>query len=253
MKIHWLLSITFIYLFLFTITCCGESRWDDSNEGIELIFDISPETGKNENNTHQKIMLKKITKRLDDFGITRKKLEIPDKNTLTIQVPLYKELDRVKKIITLQGNLEIRPVIEDTINKSKHYKKLNYKNSSEKLLVGEDLLLNNDHIKKSTPLIHASTNSPYILIEFNNIGAKLFSDLSERYIGKRLAIIIDDYIYTAPVLIEKITGDSINITSDFTVEDTIDLSIILNNSPLPGRVTLRDEKVIDHDRWANNN
>ena len=246
MKINWLLSVAIICFLFATVGCSNENKWDDSNEGIQFTLDIVPSNGKIDNSNHANEISKIIAKRLDEFNIKKKKVEVKSGSTIIVQVPLYKQIDRVKKFITQQGKLEIRVVNEESKNDNSDHEALPVVASTEKLFVENDILISNKHIKNAIFRISASNNSPYILIEFTNIGAQLFSEITEKHINRRLAIIVDHYIYAAPIIREKIVSDSAMLSGDFTVEEAFDLSIILKNSSFPRKVTVRNEDIIDH-------
>ncbi|PJC51087.1 MAG: hypothetical protein CO032_01375, partial [Nitrosopumilales archaeon CG_4_9_14_0_2_um_filter_34_16] len=71
---------------------------------------------------------------------------------------------------------------------------------------------------------------PYIYIEFDTEGSKLFEDITERNIGKPLAIFIDDELISAPNVNEKITGGAAVIMGQFTEEEANKLAARLNEA-----------------------
>jgi preprotein translocase subunit SecD len=76
-------------------------------------------------------------------------------------------------------------------------------------------------------------NEPYVSISFNATGARIFEEVTGANVKKRLAIILDNTVYSAPVIQEKISGGNAQITGTFTTEDAKDLSIVLRSGALP--------------------
>jgi preprotein translocase subunit SecD len=74
---------------------------------------------------------------------------------------------------------------------------------------------------------------PYVSIEFNAAGAKIFEEVTGENIGKRLGIVLDNTVYSAPVIRDRIAGGSAMIEGYFTDEEAKDLSIVLRAGALP--------------------
>ncbi|MCD6429200.1 protein translocase subunit SecD [bacterium] len=85
---------------------------------------------------------------------------------------------------------------------------------------------------------------PLVLLRFNDEGAKLFAEITERNIGKPLAIYIDNVLISAPVVQEKITGGRAQITGKFTIEEAKELVRNLNAGALPVPINLISQKTI---------
>ena len=79
-------------------------------------------------------------------------------------------------------------------------------------------------------------NEPYVSIEFNSEGARIFDKITAENVGKRLAIVLDNTVYSAPVVKERISGGKASITGGFTMEEAKDLAIVLRAGALPAPV-----------------
>jgi preprotein translocase subunit SecD len=77
-----------------------------------------------------------------------------------------------------------------------------------------------------------------VAIEFNSLGAKLFDQATAANVGKRFAIVLDNNIYSAPVIRERISGGSAQISGSFTEKTAADLAIILRAGALPAPVKI---------------
>lgn len=89
-----------------------------------------------------------------------------------------------------------------------------------------------------------NTNNPYISLQFNDEGSKIFADLTSKNIGKSVAIYIDNSLLSAPVVQEEITGGRAQITGQFTVQEAKDLAKNLNAGALPVPIKLISQQSI---------
>jgi len=89
-----------------------------------------------------------------------------------------------------------------------------------------------------------TSGKPYIALKFNKTGAKKFSNITGQNINKRLAIVLDDVVYVAPVIKDKIPNGEASITGSFTIEETNDLVIVLNAGNLPAPVNIIEERTV---------
>ena len=85
---------------------------------------------------------------------------------------------------------------------------------------------------------------PYVALEFNARGAKQFDELTGRNVGKRLAIILDNTVYSAPVIRERISGGRASITGNFDIKEARDLAIVLRAGALPAPVHVAEERTV---------
>ncbi|MFN3406212.1 MAG: protein translocase subunit SecD [Caldimicrobium sp.] len=106
------------------------------------------------------------------------------------------------------------------------------------LLLKRDTLLTGEYIRNAQVRIDPNFNEPYVWVQFNERGAKVFEAITSAYVGKRLAIVLDDVVRSAPVIREKITGGEAQITGSFTMEEAQDLALVLRAGALPAPVKI---------------
>src|SRR3989344_1236186 len=99
-------------------------------------------------------------------------------------------------------------------------------------------------LKRADVAFDETTGKPNVSIEFNEKGAELFSSITEKNIGKPLAIVLDGQIISAPVVQEKITGGSARISGEFTLDQAKNLAIQLNSGALPISVKLVEQRTV---------
>jgi protein-export membrane protein SecD len=98
------------------------------------------------------------------------------------------------------------------------------------------------YLKRADFFLDPMTSEPSVTLEFNEEGAKIFEDLTQRNIGKHLAIFIDQKMISSPVVREKISGGKAQITGRFTVEEAKELARNLNAGALPAPIKLISQK-----------
>ena len=90
----------------------------------------------------------------------------------------------------------------------------------------------------------AQYNQPYVSIKFNAKGAKIFKILPLNNVGKRLAIVLDNVVKSAPVIREPIPGGRAQIEGNFTLEEAKDLAIVLRAGSLPAPMKILEERTV---------
>ena len=85
---------------------------------------------------------------------------------------------------------------------------------------------------------------PSISMQMNSNGAKLWRKLTSNNINRRIAIVLDDYVYSAPVVQNEIPNGNSQITGNFTIDEAQDLANILKAGTLPAPTTIVEDVVI---------
>ncbi|MFD3000228.1 protein translocase subunit SecDF [Pontibacter toksunensis] len=88
------------------------------------------------------------------------------------------------------------------------------------------------------------TGRPEISMTMNPTGAKKWARLTGENVGRQVAIVLDDYVYSAPVVQGEITGGSSSISGNFTVEEAQDLANILKAGKMPAPTRIVEEAVV---------
>lgn len=86
--------------------------------------------------------------------------------------------------------------------------------------------------------------SPCVTMEMNSDGARRWAQLTKMNIGKAVAIVLDNTVYSAPRVNSEITGGNSQITGNFTIEDTKDLANTLNSGKMPAPTRIVQEEVV---------
>ena len=104
--------------------------------------------------------------------------------------------------------------------------------------------LTGQYLDKANLVFYQQTGNPLITLDFNEEGAKLFAEITKRNIDKILAIYIDGVAISTPVVNEKITGGSAQITGQFGIEEAKELARNLNAGALPVPINLISQQSV---------
>jgi preprotein translocase subunit SecD len=203
--------------------------------------------------------LETIRNRVDEFGVAEPTIQRQGARDIVVQLPGSRDAERAIKRIGETARLEFRLVDDqqsvDEALKGKvpeglevlYERKVN-KQTGEvtrlPLLLKKQILLTGDALTHAEVRIGSQFNEPYVSIEFDRDGARRFERITSENAGKRLAIVLDNTIYSAPVIRERIAGGQAQITGSFTIEEASDLAIILRAGALPAPVRILYESII---------
>ncbi len=198
--------------------------------------------------------LKVIRTRIDQFGVVEPDIRKMKNNRIQVQLPGLKDAKRAIKIIRRTAHLEFK-LVDDEVDIQKAikgdippYDEILYKYTKKPdgtytktpIVVRKKVLLTGEYITDASVGFDAY-NQPYVALSFNRRGAKIFERITGEYKKKRLAIILDNKVYSAPVIQEKIIGGRASITGRFTVDEAHDLAIVLRAGSLPAPMKILQE------------
>ena len=88
------------------------------------------------------------------------------------------------------------------------------------------------------------TGRPDVSMQMNAFGARKWKELTGKNVGRSIAIILDNYVYSAPNVNSEISGGNSSISGNFTVEQAQDLANVLKAGKLPAPTTIVEEAVV---------
>lgn len=194
--------------------------------------------------------LETIRNRIDQFGVSEPSIQREGINHIVVQLPGIKDPQRAIDLIGKTARLEFKMVREDIppsspnipedaeILKERLVDQTTGAVNEVPYVIQKKPLITGDLLTDAQVRIDSQFNQPYVAIEFNSLGAKLFDQATAANVGKRFAIVLDNNIYSAPVIRERISGGSAQISGSFTEKTAADLAIILRAGALPAPVKI---------------
>ena len=199
--------------------------------------------------------LETIRNRIDQFGVAEPDIRQQGEKRILIQLPGVKDTQRAKDLIGKTALLEFKLVDEAHIGsaspdgatppgsewvepfiKNSHTKETPYLLKKRTLLTGANLT--------DARVEFDQFNQPHVAIEFDKKGARIFEQITGENIKKRLAIVLDNRVHTAPTIQDKISGGRAQITGRYTLEEANDLAIVLRAGALPAPVKVLEERTV---------
>jgi preprotein translocase subunit SecD len=206
-----------------------------------------------------RVGLETIRNRVDQFGVAEPSIQRQGDNRILVQLPGVQDPDRAKALIGKTALLEFK-LVDDRADPEAagrgtvpegdellYQRRLDKESGTERkvpYVVHKQAYVTGRDLTTARVSIDQNTSEPYVSVEFNATGAKAFADLTEGNVGKRLAIVLDGNVHSAPVIRERIPSGRAQITGGFTTQEATDLAIVLRAGALPAPVTVLEERTV---------
>jgi preprotein translocase subunit SecD len=192
-----------------------------------------------------------IRNRIDQFGVREPQIVAEGDDRIVVQLPGVKDQQRAIELVGKTALLEFKLVdegasVEESLKGSlPEDDQLLYQKSTDPqsgrvtktpIVVKKRALLTGDTIKTAKVNFGNQAGGAHVSISFDTRGAKVFDRVTAENVKRRLAIVLDDTVYSAPVIQERISGGEAQITGNFTPEEASDLAIVLRAGSLPAPV-----------------
>ncbi|MBU0900280.1 protein translocase subunit SecD [bacterium] len=195
-----------------------------------------------------------IRNRVDEFGVSEPIIQKQGKEKILVQLPGIKDIERAINLIGKTALLKFKLVNEDNLEEAiggkafEGYELLYQENENKRkaplLLKVEPELTGANLVEAQVKFDPNMFNRPYIAIELDEEGANKFAEITGTNLNKRLAIVLDDKIKSAPVIKSKISDGKAVIEGDFTLEEARDLAMVLRAGSLPAPIKIIEKRVV---------
>jgi preprotein translocase subunit SecD len=203
--------------------------------------------------------LETIRNRIDQFGVSEPIIQRQGQTGILIQLPGIQDPERAKEIVGKTALLEFK-LVDESVNVEDAIKngpppgrqvlyghagkgeglaaeKQAYVLESRALMTGE--YIQDARVRPAEQLQGASVE-----LILNASGARLFEQITAANVKRRLAIVLDNRVYSAPVIQERIGGGRASITGSFDIKEARDLAIVLRAGALPAPVEIAEERTV---------
>ncbi|GAB4258344.1 MAG: protein translocase subunit SecD [Deferrisomatales bacterium] len=201
-----------------------------------------------------------IRNRVDQFGVSEPTIVPQGERRILIQLPGVKDPERAIKLIGKTAQLEFR-LLEESVSVDQALKdgpppgtEILYELQKDPVtgqvvgrtpfLVQKRVLLTGEVITDARVQIDQRYNEPYVSLEFDRRGARIFERITGENVNRRLAIVLDGVVQSAPVIRERIGGGRAQITGRFSLEEARDLTIALRSGSLPAPVKILERRTV---------
>ena len=239
------------------------SEKESAGSADRLVWELREAEAKRIKDSAINQALETIRNRIDQFGVAEPIVQRQGLKQIVVQLPGVKEPKRARDLIKETALLEFKMLDEDNqpkldlparIPKDKEEEVL--KQAEAKLPAGDQILFERGvdkdtgreyripYLVKKRVMLTGDVlsdarvsigqfNDPYVSITFDGKGGREFERITGDNIKKRMAVVLDNTIYSAPVIQDRITGGRAQITGTFSMQEANDLAIVLRAGALP--------------------
>jgi preprotein translocase subunit SecD len=190
-----------------------------------------------------------VRKRIDEMGTKEPQIQKQGADRIVIQLPGVQDPSEIKALMGKTAKMTFHLVDETTTPQAAQMGKLP---ADSVLMTGDEtgyIVLKRAVVVGGGDLDDARQSygdmgEPSVSFKFKKAGANKFAKATSENIGKRLAIVLDGRVISAPVINSAITGGNGVITGNFTVQSANDLALLLRSGALPAPLTVVEERVV---------
>lgn len=217
---------------------------DIRNAGNKILYRLN-DTGVRERMTQtigQTIEI--IRKRIDGSGTQEPLIQRQGDNRIVLQLPGVEDPSTIKQLLGKTAKMTFH-LVDDTRDASDTVPPnlfVSKDDAGVQYVLQKRVYVSGESLVDAQPTY--SDNQPVVSFRFDTVGARKFGSLTSRSVGKRIAIVLDGTVISAPNVNEPILGGSGIITGNFTVETAGDLALLLRSGALPVPLTIAEERTV---------
>ncbi|MFC1809825.1 protein translocase subunit SecD [Candidatus Omnitrophota bacterium] len=204
-----------------------------------------------------------IMNRIDQFGVTEPSIQRQGKDRLIVQLPGVTNRERAINLIKKTALLEFKlvehddeianQVIDGEITEGYTIHELGEGLNKEQIVIKNEAVLTGDTLVDAGVQFDSSGfGQPIVALEFDKDGGRKFAEVTSKAardfrsdgIPRRLAIILDGKIHTAPQMKERIPDGRAVITGNFSINEARDTAIVLRAGALPCPISIEEERTV---------
>ena len=231
----------------------------DGKRGVDYVLGIMDKEVETIKKAAVEQALETIRNRIDQYGVSEPSIQRESENRILVQLPGVKDPERAIKLIGQTAVLEFKVVDEEhsleealagklppgsLILYQRIYDPATNRTERIPMLIRKRTLMTGDALADARVEFDRTYNRPHVGIRFNPRGARIFDQIAAENVNRRLAIILDDNVYSAPVIRQAHYGGQAVIEGNFTTEEARDLAIVLRAGSLPAPVTIAEKRAV---------
>ena len=195
------------------------------------------------NNSALKQSIEIVRRRIDDVGTKEPTILQRGEKRILVELPGLKDPERIKTLLGKTAKLNFRMVSE---NSEFGVDEL-ISEIGEPLKISKRIVMSGENLIDAQPSIQNQQNEPAVSFTLDRIGSQKFGRTTSDNVGKRLAIVLDGKIISAPNINEPITSGKGIISGNFTFQEATDLALLLRSGALPTPLDVVEERTVGPD------
>ncbi len=186
-----------------------------------------------------------VRRRIDEVGTKDPTIIKRGNDRILIELPGLDDPNRIKNLLGKTANLTFRFITE--VDDSFGSEFLFFEDGKNKLSVNKRVIISGENLVNARPTFDNSNNETIVSFTLDRVGSKRFAKATTNNVGKRLAIILDNKIISAPQVREPILSGSGQISGNFTFQSATDLALLLRSGALPAPLNIVEERTVGPD------
>ena len=195
------------------------------------------------NNSALKQSIEIVRRRIDDVGTKEPTILQRGEKRILVELPGLKDPERIKNLLGKTAQLNFRLVAD---NEEFGVEKIKSE-TGEDLNISKRVVMSGENLLDAQPNFSNQSNQPTVSFTLDRIGAQKFGRATTDNVGKRLAIVLDNKIISAPSINEPITSGNGVITGNFSFQEATDLALLLRSGALPTPLDVVEERTVGPD------
>lgn len=231
---------------------------DVLRDGLELVYQLREgEVAIMQDHAVQQ-SLEVLRNRIDELGLAEPTIQVQGQRRILVQLPGAKDFKKAKKLLGKTARLEFKLIDESMSPQAARDrgippgseilpgkdKDATTGKPKQSYLVQSRVLITGDMLNGAEVRYDTQYNEPYVALNFNSMGGEIFYEVTKKNVDKRLAIILDGKVMSAPSIREPISGGSAQVTGGFTTEEAKILAIALRAGALPADIKILEERSV---------
>ena len=195
------------------------------------------------NNSALKQSIEIVRRRIDDVGTKEPTILQRGEKRILVELPGLKDPERIKALLGKTAQLNFRLVSDNNEFGTDEL----ISENGEKLNISKRIIMSGENLIDAQPSIQNQNNEPTVSFTLDRLGAQKFGRATTDNVGKRLAIVLDGEIVSAPNINEPITSGNGMISGNFTFQEATDLALLLRSGALPTPLIVVEERTVGPD------
>lgn len=189
-----------------------------------------------------------VRRRVDETGVSEPTIQQQGAERIIVQMPGIDDPERIKRLLGQTAKLNFHLVNEEaSVNtgSAPAGSSILYENDGGQRIayvVFDEVVVSGEKLVDAQPQFQ--DGQPIVSFRFDAQGGQIFGRVTSENVNRRLAIVLDDEVVSAPNIQSPILGGSGIITGRFTVQETVDLALVLRAGALPAPLTILEERTV---------
>ena len=211
---------------------------DDSGR-VRLVFGVTPDQVMRIEREAITQAIETLRNRVDQFGVAEPLIQKIGEKRILLQMPGVSDIEAVKRVVGSVAKLEFR-LLPVSAGRAGEVRLKDRAGAS--IPVEDDVLMTGDAVDSAH--VAVLNGQVEVMLNLTSEGGRTFGRLTSENVGRNLAIILDNVVYSSPVIRDAITGGRATISGGFTMAEAKELAVVLRAGALPAPLVVMEERTV---------